>query len=309
MALTNPPAETEVLDAWQERQLQAIAQLRELLPQYEQSPTPQLRAEIERLTKLLPTEDGIPMENLWHVMQMHLLIELVNNHWRERDDYFVAGNVFVYYSPEQAEGVVRNRQTVYRGPDFFVVTGVEGAKERDSWVVWLEGKYPDLIIEFLSDTTADNDRVVKKRIYQKTFRTREYFWYNAFTGEFVGLELVGDGYQPKTPNERGWYWSEVLGAWVGVHRSAYERRTYNWLRLFDREGNLILTDEEEALEAARLAQQEAQRAEREAQLRAQEAQRAEREAQRAEQERQLREQMQADLERMRQKLREAGLEE
>ncbi|MCS7301778.1 MAG: Uma2 family endonuclease [Fimbriimonadales bacterium] len=249
MALTNLPVEEQPLNALQQEQLEAIAQLRQLLPQYEATGDLELRCQIEKLTRKLPTEDGIPMENLWHVQQMLLLIELVTNHWHDRDDYFVAGNVFVYYSLQQAEDVVRNRQTAYRGPDLFVVTGIDGLKERENWVVWLEGKYPDLIIEFLSSSTEDNDKVVKKRIYQDTFRTREYFWYNGHTGEFVGLELVEGKYQPKTPNERGWYWSEVLGAWLGVHRSSYLRRTFNWLRLFDREGNLVLTKEEQALQA------------------------------------------------------------
>jgi Uma2 family endonuclease len=281
MTLTNPMAEAETLTPLQKRQLEAVAQLRELLPRYEQTRDSQLRARIEQLTKLLPTEDGVPMENLWHVLQMHLLIELVNRYWHDRDDYFTAGNVFVYYSVEQAEDVVRDRQTVYRGPDFFVVKGIDGRKERENWVVWLEGKFPDLIVEFLSDTTANNDRKVKKDIYQKTFRTREYFWYDGYTGEFVGLELVEGEYQPKTPNERGWYWSEVLEAWLGVHRSTYQRRTFNWLRLFDREGNPVSTDEELARYERRLREQEA--------LRAQQAE--------------------AELERLRQKLREAGLED
>ncbi|MCX7925766.1 MAG: Uma2 family endonuclease [Fimbriimonadales bacterium] len=288
MAVSKTPVEVELLDASQVWQLHAVAQLRRLLPLYEATRDPQLLDEIRRWTAQLPEEDGIPMENFWHCLQIHLLIELVNNYWRERNDYFAAGNVFVYFSPDQAEEVVRNRSNAYRGPDFFVVTGIDGDKPRNNWVVWLEGKYPDLIIELLSDTTASNDKGKKKDIYQDIFRTREYFWYDGERGEFVGLELRGGVYQPKTPNERGWFWSEVLGAWIGVHRSTFERRTFDWLRLFDPEGRLVLTQEEEK----RLALQRAEQAQ-----------------QQAEQERLLREQAEAELARLRAKLRELGAEE
>ncbi len=280
MAISKTPTEVELVDARQVLQLHAIAQLRRLLPLYEATHDPQLLDEIQRWTAMLPEEDGIPMENFWHYLQIGLLIELVNQLWHDRRDYFAAGNVFVYYSPDQAEDVVLNRSTAYRGPDFFVVTGIDGEKPRDNWVVWLEGKYPDLIIELLSDTTADNDKNTKKDIYQNIFRTREYFWYDGDT-EFAGWELVDGKYQPKTPNERGWFWSEVLGAWLGIHRSVYERRAFNWLRLFDREGRLVPTQEE--------AKRQAQR--------------------QAEQERLKREQVEAELERLKARLRELGVEE
>jgi Uma2 family endonuclease len=49
-------------------------------------------------------------------------------------------------------------------------------RPRNSWVVWEEnGKYPDLIIELLSDSTANVDRGLKKALYQDHFRTPEYF--------------------------------------------------------------------------------------------------------------------------------------
>ena len=75
----------------------------------------------------LPYEDGIPMETPYHRAQVNLLIDLTDYHWRDRHDYYVGGNMFLYFSETQA----RNRD--YRGPDFFIVKDVEGAKERNSW--------------------------------------------------------------------------------------------------------------------------------------------------------------------------------
>lgn len=45
-------------------------------------------------------------------------------------------------------------------------------------MIWEEdGKYPKVIVELLSDSTAEVDRDEKKRLYAKTFRTPEYFWF------------------------------------------------------------------------------------------------------------------------------------
>ena len=57
--------------------------------------------------------DGEPLETLWHFMSIVLLIDSVRHHFHPRTDFFVGGNMFIYYSEEQA----RNRD--YRGPDFF----------------------------------------------------------------------------------------------------------------------------------------------------------------------------------------------
>jgi Uma2 family endonuclease len=50
-----------------------------------------------------------------------------------------------------------------------VVLGTE-RKPRPIWVVWQEGgQYPHVIIEILSDSTAETDRGLKKQIYQDKY--------------------------------------------------------------------------------------------------------------------------------------------
>jgi Uma2 family endonuclease len=62
----------------------------------------------------------------------------------------------VYYDFQQL------RQRAFRGPDFFLACNVT-QEPRSCWVVWEEGgRYPDLIIEFLSEATAQVDRNEKK---------------------------------------------------------------------------------------------------------------------------------------------------
>ena len=87
-------------------------------------------------------------------------------------------------------------------------------------MVWEEeGKYPNVIVEILSDSTARVDRTTKKELYQNTFRTPEYFWIDPNTQEFAGFILVGGTYQPISPNEIGHLWSQQLQLFLGIHNS------------------------------------------------------------------------------------------
>src|SRR4051795_12657133 len=110
--------------------------------------------------------DGEPLESNWHVIQMNLLIDLISQAMSERSrtDFFAGGDMFVYYSYEQARDVAAGRP-YFRGPDVFYVGGVEGG-DRKTWVAWEEGgRLPDFIVEFLSPSTAKMDRTVKKDLY------------------------------------------------------------------------------------------------------------------------------------------------
>jgi hypothetical protein len=101
-----------------------------------------------------------------------------------------------------------------------------------------------VIIELLSDSTAETDRGLKKQIYQDTFRTPDYFWFDPNGDEFQGFHLVDGQYQPLEANERGWLWSQQLQLFLGVQEQK--------LRFFTPEGELVLTPEE----AAQMAQQQ-----------------------------------------------------
>jgi Uma2 family endonuclease len=241
------------------------------------------------------------MESDWHVVSISLLDELVRNHLGTPHNYFCGGNMFIYYSIAQAkeieeyvEGETVKKKPRFKGPDFFLVKEVDGTKPRDSWVVWEEdGRYPDLVVEFISSSTRKKDVDKNVRFYQRVFRVPEYFWFDRRTGELVGYRLVGGGYERIEPDARGWLWSGVLGAYLGVWVGEYRGRVWSWLRLWDGEGNLVLTREErEARERARAAEAEARAAEAEAQ---------------AQQERAERERLQAQLEQLLERLRQQGV--
>lgn len=185
--------------------------------------------------------DEPTMETDLHLRQMLLLISCLDWLWRDRDDYFASGNLTVYFSPKQI------KSQDFRGPDFFVVLGTE-RRTRKSWVVWEEdGKYPNVIVELLSESTAQADRGVKKDIYQNTFRTPEYFWFDPDSLEFAGFLLVGGIYEPMEPNEKGYLWSRQLEIFLGVEEEK--------LRFFTPDAELVPTPEE----AARIAEEKADR--------------------------------------------------
>src|SRR4030095_5746643 len=117
----------------------------------------------------LPCDDGEPMETPRHRGHMILRIESLRLRWAERQGYYVGGNMFVHYDPQN------KRRS--RGPDFFLVLDTE-ERERKSWVVWYEDmRFPDVIIELLSDSTRAVDKGEKKVLYERTFRTPEYYLY------------------------------------------------------------------------------------------------------------------------------------
>ena len=211
--------------------------------------------ELAVLTLDLPDSDGEPTENEREQFQMLLLRDSLQQYWRGRQDFYVAGNMFVYYSATQARQILAEEaeperpRRAFRGPDLFVVLNVDGSFRRQKWVVWDEGgRYPDVIFEFLSPSTRRIDQTTKKTLYEQTFRTREYYWYDPFDPrEFQGWRLGPDnGYQAMTPDTRGWIWSPTLHLWIGHWEGTYLSDPATWLRFYDPHGQLVLTSQETA---------------------------------------------------------------
>jgi Uma2 family endonuclease len=211
----------------------------------------------------LPTNlysDEPPLETDFHREQIDLLIRLLKYWWQDRPDFYISGNLTVYYNTQQ----LKNRD--FRGPDIFVVLGTE-KRDRRSWTTWQEGgKYPNVVIELLSSSTATVDKGKKKDLYQDVWRVPDYFWFHPETMEFAGFHLVNSRYKTIAPTDNGWLWSEQLGLYLGIHGQQ--------LRWFTEQGQLIPLPEEQerqAKEQERQAKEQSQqRAERlESLLRAQ----------------------------------------
>ena len=169
--------------------------------------------------------DEPEMESYVHLTQMIVLLQSLEFFWKDRLDFFAAGNLTVYFSPRQV------KSEHFRGPDFFVVLGSD-RRPRKSWTVWEEdGRYPNIIVEILSASTEAIDRGLKKQIYQDIFRTPDYFWFDPETHELVGFHLVDGRYEPLVSDPGGRLWSAQLGLFLAVHEGT--------LRLFTPEGALL----------------------------------------------------------------------
>jgi Uma2 family endonuclease len=192
--------------------------------------------------KLPPTNldsDEPPLETDFHREHIDQLIRLLKYWWRDRQDFYITGNLTVYYDEQQ----IKSRN--FRGPDIFIVLGVE-KKDRRSWVVWDEGgKYPNVVIELLSSSTATVDRGTKKQLYQDVWRVPNYFWFHPETLEFAGFHLVDGKYQAIAPTATGFLWSDQLELYLGIHEQQ--------LRWFTVAGILVpLPEEQEHQRVAKL---------------------------------------------------------
>ncbi|EPF21648.1 MAG: Uma2 family endonuclease [Microcystis aeruginosa Ma_MB_F_20061100_S19] len=185
--------------------------------------------------------DEPPLESDLHLQQITILIGCLERLWQQRTNYYASGNLTIYYNEEQL------KKRDFCGPDFFVVLDTE-KRPRKSWVVWGEGgKYPNVIVEILSPSTANIDRNKKKNLYQNTFRTPNYFWFDPESLELQGFRLIAGQYQAIAANENGYLWSEQLELYLGI----FDRK----LRYFTVDGQLVPTPQEAELEQRQAKEQ------------------------------------------------------
>ncbi|OPH11074.1 Uma2 family endonuclease [Cylindrospermopsis raciborskii] len=185
----------------------------------------------------LPYDDGVPMESPRHKLQLEILTETLTPWLEQREDGFMGGDMFVYFSANEV------KTEDFKGPDFFAVLGVPKG-ERKSWVVWQEGKGPDVIVELLSESTAKTDKTTKKSIYQNQMRVPEYFWYDPFNPEdWKGFKLINGVYKPLELVEGG-YISEQINLKLVLWEGSFKGLNIVWLRWATLEGELLPTQQE-----------------------------------------------------------------
>src|SRR5437660_332713 len=109
-----------------------------------------------------------------HVRNLRYLVEPLEVWLASDAQAFVAGNMFVHYVPGN-----RNR---HLSPDVLVVRGVpkHTDPERRAYLVWEEGKAPDVVIELTSASTREEDVTDKRALYQDVLRVPEYFLFDPY---------------------------------------------------------------------------------------------------------------------------------
>lgn len=141
-------------------------------------------------TLVYPESDGEPMaETERHRKALIDLVDMIDRHFRDVPDIHVSGNLLLYYEEGNPRKVI--------SPDVFMVRGVS-KKELRTYKTWEQQPTLDFVIELASPSTFHRDFTVKKEIYAKILRVKEYCIYDPY-GEiepyFVGFRLVGDAYQ------------------------------------------------------------------------------------------------------------------
>jgi Uma2 family endonuclease len=199
-----------------------------------------------------PTSDGRPMaETDLHRQDMIDLIETLQDYYAADPNVYVTGNLLLFYE----EG---NRRK-HVAPDVFVVHGVPKLPPRDYYLLWKEGKGPDVVIEVTSKTTRREDQKKKLILYRDVLKVPEYFQFDP-TEDYLepsmqGQRLEAGQYVPIAPVE-GRLPSAVLG--LHLERDGLE------LRLYDPNTGRRLLKPRERTAAEAAARREAEAARREA---------------------------------------------
>ena len=218
-----------------------------------------------------PTGDGKPMaETPIHRDNMIAMLDVLRARYAADPMVYISGNMFLYYVP--------GKKRRHVSPDVFLVRDIPN-KDRDAYFVWEEGKGPDVVFEYTSKSTRNEDLDDKYNLYQDVLKVSEYFLFDPkqeyLTPSLQGFRLRSGRYVPIEPVE-GRLPSEVLGLHL--------EREGAFLRLHDpATGQKLLTSWESlSVTEAALRKAEAEKRQAEAEKR-----QAEAEKRQAEQERLL----------------------
>jgi Uma2 family endonuclease len=168
-----------------------------------------------------PDSDGKPMaETPRHRKVMTDTIQTLEDWYADDDMVYISGNMFIYYVP----GDARRRVS----PDVFFTKDIPKLPERRRYLIWEEGRAPDVMFEITSPSTRDEDLEEKFALYRDVLRVREYFLFDPYE-EYLdpplqGYRLIDGQYVPIQPVERRLP-SEVLE--LHLERHGEQLRLYN----------------------------------------------------------------------------------
>ena len=145
--------------------------------------SPQYNLAEDDLSIVYPDSDGEPMaENDHQLTAMLDAISMLRAWFADREDVYAGGDMLMYYRMNDNETRV--------APDVFVVFGVESRHKRDSWIVWREGKAPDIVMELASGSTWRRDMREKRDIYAMMGVTE--YWRFDPTSSYFSPPLIGE---------------------------------------------------------------------------------------------------------------------
>jgi Uma2 family endonuclease len=217
----------------------------------------------------LPCEDGTFVKNFQEHPQSILLTESIWPKLQEihSDHQFCIGqDSGIYWR------ITDPPQKGAESPDWFYVPDVTPTLDgqmRRSYVMWQEFVAPLIVIEFVSGNgEEERDQTPYKGkfwVYEKAIRVPFYGIYEVQKASLEMYHLIEGNYHLMPPNERGHYSLPKMGVELGIWQGVYKNVELPWLRWWDKQGNLLLTGEEQAEVEKQRAEAEKQRAEAEKQ--------------------------------------------
>ena len=123
-------------------------------------------------------------ESEFQLVPMLYVLNVLRMHFRDREDVYVGGDMFVYYEEGNPGAVV--------APDVFVVIGAPKRAEhpRDTYKLWEEPKGPDFVLEILSSSTWKADLGPKRALYASLGVT-EYWLFDPTREHLLSPPLRG----------------------------------------------------------------------------------------------------------------------
>jgi hypothetical protein len=168
-------------------------------------------------------------------------IESLKLHYAGQQVY-VSGNILLLYQPGN-----RRRHV---SPDVLVVKGL-APHDRENYLLWEEGRPPQVVIEVTSESTRDEDLYDKFEIYRDQVQVAEYFLFDP-RGEYLQPAL--QGYRLRAG--RYGHIKPVAGRLpsreLGLHLQEHERH----LRFFDPAAGGWIPTLQESREQAETARRE-----------------------------------------------------
>ena len=157
-----------------------------------------------------------------------------------------------------------NNKIVVKAPDWGFVPSIRVPREevKRSYTPQLQGDFPVIVMEFLSDTEGGEYSSKptyppgKWFYYEQVLKVPNYAIFEPETGVLEVYRLDNSGqYQLQTLDENNRLWIAEMNLFLGIWQGSRENRTGYWLRWWDEHGELLLWGSE-------LATKERQRAER-----------------------------------------------
>jgi Uma2 family endonuclease len=147
------------------------------------------------------------------------LIETLRAYYQGSPRVYVSGNLLVFYVP----GDKRR----HLSPDVFVVRRIP-KHNRENYLIWEEGKAPEVVIELTSKTTKKEDLGKKFTLYRDALQVREYYLFDPHRDylqpPLQGYRLAKGEYVPIR-----WVAGRLPSKILGLHLEANGKE----LRLYD----------------------------------------------------------------------------